>query len=158
MNTYLLLCVGWLGFSRVTKSWVSWQWFSQVTKSRVEIIAKSPHKWLKWVFTVTHILFNFLTIIYALIGNTNPLKHSSVAHFALFTKDDLFSLGIVTSTQSNLRRHTNSRYCLCEVIFVNCFCLRKLAQRWSSLGGEQQHWITISWGEWGSKPWLRGVW
>ena len=32
-----------------------------------------------------------------------------------------------------LWRHANARYWYCDVIFVDCQCTRKLAQRWSSL-------------------------
>ena len=85
------------------------------------------------VFTVTHTLINFLYAISALIEHTNPLKHSSVAHFAIFTVDGLFWLGIVTSLKFNLWRHANARYLHCDIIFVDCSCTHKLSQRRSSL-------------------------
>ena len=60
-------------------------------------------------------------------------KQSSIAHFATFAKDGLFRLGIVTSSQLIVRRHTNAGSWRCDVISVYCSCTRKLVQRRSLL-------------------------
>ena len=60
---------------------------------------------------------------------TNPLKQSSTGYFAIFAKDGIFLLGIVTSPQFNLWHHANAIYWHCDVIFVDCSCTRKLAKR-----------------------------
>ena len=74
------------------------QWFSRVTKSRVKIIGKSRHEWPKSLLAVTNALFYFLHAIWC-SEHTIPLKSSSIAHFAIVVKDDLFWLSIVTSSQ-----------------------------------------------------------
>ena len=83
----------------------------------------------KTVFTVTHALFYFSRAFYALMEHITLLNQLSV-HFA---KDGLYWLDIVTSSQFNLWHHPNTRYWHCDIIFVNCSCMHKLAQRRSSL-------------------------
>ena len=58
------------------------------------------------------------TLFYALIERTKPLKQSSIALFAIFSKYGLFWLGHMTSQQSNLWRHVNVRYWYCDVILT----------------------------------------
>ena len=101
------------------------QWFSLVTKSRVKIIGKSHHEWPKQsLFTVTNVLFYFLhnsakTIIDRSFRNCRQGRSFLILHCDATTVD--------------LWRHANARYQHCDVIFVDCSCTRKLAQRRSSL-------------------------
>ena len=90
------------------------------------------------VFTITYTMFYFLHAIGSLIEHTNLLKQSSIAHFIIFTKDGTFLLGIVTSPHFYLWRHANMKYCPCDVIFVYCSCMHKLAQRRSSLASDSR--------------------
>ena len=76
--------------------WIT-TWCHEWGDPAMKIIAESPHE----LYTVTQILlFYFLhAILYH--QHTNPLKTmlSSIAPFAIVTKDGLFSLSIVTSPQ-----------------------------------------------------------
>ena len=104
--------------------WRSYEWKSLPNR------LTSDENWY-WRQSIHH--FISYTLAYALIELTKPLKQSSIAHFAIFSKGGFFWLGTVTSPQTNLWRHANARYWHCGVIFLDCSCTRKVAQMRSSL-------------------------
>ena len=66
--------------------------------------------------------------------STIPLKWLSIANFAIVARDIAFSdIAFCDVTTVDLWRHANAGYWHCDVIFVDCSCTRKLAQRRSSL-------------------------
>ena len=78
---------------------VIYQWLSRVTKSRVQVIGKSYHEWLKKsLFKVANVLFHFLHVI-IFPEHSIPLKQSSIVHFAIVAKEDILWSSIVTSPQ-----------------------------------------------------------
>ena len=67
--------------------------------SLMKRFANDFHSWRmtqKSLFTVTNVLFYFLHPILC-SQHTNPLKHVSIAYFAIVAKDRIFWLSIVTS-------------------------------------------------------------
>ena len=95
----------------------------------MKIIGKSHYKRpKKLLFVVTNVL---LYLLHAILcpEYTIWLKQSTIAHFAIVAKHGLFWLSIATSLR--LICDVNARYCHC-VIFINCSCTRKLAQRRTS--------------------------
>ena len=108
------------------------QWFSRVTKSWVKIIAESPHEWQKSLFTVANVLFYFLHAILC-HEHTNPLRtiiERSIRHCC---QGRPFLTEHCDVTTIDLWRHETAKNWYCDVIFVDCHCTRKLAQRRSSL-------------------------
>ena len=102
---------------------MSYRKYRLFATSFVEITTESTHEWQKSVFTVMHALF----YVSQVPDRTN--KPSSVLHLAIFANDGLFWLGIVTASQFNLWRHANARRWYSDVVFVDCSCMLKLAQR-----------------------------
>ena len=80
----------------------------------------------KSLFMVTNVSLYFL--LFYVLNTQFHQKQSSIADFAIVTKDGLFWLCDVITVY--LWHHTKWH---CEVIFVDCFCMHKLAQRRSSL-------------------------
>ena len=86
----------------------------------------------KSLLTVKNVLFYFLHAIWC-PEHSIPPKQLSIADFAAVAKDSLFWFSIVTSRQllCDVTRMWDTS--VVTVIFVDCSCTRKLAQRRSSL-------------------------
>ena len=109
------------------------QWFSRVTKSRVKIIGKSTHEWPpKSLFTVTNVLFYFLHAVLC-PEDTIPLKRIIDNWFRHCRWGRSFLTYYCDVTTVDLWRHANLSYWHYYVIFVDCSCTRKLAQKRFSL-------------------------
>ena len=76
------------------------QWISRVSKSRMKIIGKSRHEWLKYRYSWQRI-YHFIsyTILYITLLTQHSAKQSSIAHFAIVTKGGVFWFSIVMSPQ-----------------------------------------------------------
>ena len=72
-------------------------------------------------------------------------------------KDGLFWLSIVISPQLILWHHANQRKWHCDVIFVNCSCMCKLAQCWSSLVNSNHEYPFPTTWYWQLRMWEIGV-
>ena len=86
----------------------------------------------KSLFTVTNVSFYFLHAI-SCHQHTNPLKTIIECWFRHCCKGRSFLTWYCDVTTIDLWRHAKARYCYCDVIFVDCYCTLKLAQRRSSL-------------------------
>ena len=86
----------------------------------------------KSLFTVTNVLFYFLHAILC-HEHTNPLRTIIEGSFRHSCQGRPFLTEHCDVTTIDLWRHANAKYWYCDVIFVNCHCTRKLAQRRSSL-------------------------
>ena len=116
------------------------QWFSLLTKSRV---AEFHYEWQKVDIHSNSYIILFLTHYLCPDRHIQPLKQSSIAHFPIFAKGGLFWLNIVTSPQFNLW-HANARHC--DVIFVDCSYMRKMAQKWSTLANNNLYYqFPVTW-------------
>ena len=115
--------------------------------SRVRRFDNDFHEWLshewkslpnrltgdkKSLFTVTNVLFYFLHAILC-HEHTNPLKTIIERPFRHCCQGWHFLTQHCDVTTIHLWRHANARNWHCDVIFVDCHCTRKLAQRRSSL-------------------------
>ena len=103
------------------------EWRSHEWKLLANRITSDP----KSLFTVTNVLFYFLHAIWC-PEHTIPLKQLSIAEFAIVAKDVFFLIQYCDVTTVDLWRHANVGHWHCDVIFVDCSCTRKLAQRRSS--------------------------
>ena len=65
--------------------------------------------------------------------HSNPLKTIIECPFRHCCRGRSFLTWYYDVTTIVLWRHANARYWYCDVIFVDCYCTRKLAQRRSSL-------------------------
>ena len=86
----------------------------------------------KSLFTVTNVLFYFLHAILC-HEHTNPLKTIIERSFRHCCQGWHFLTQHYDVITIDLWRHANARNWYCDVIFVDCHCTRKLAQRRSSL-------------------------
>ena len=86
----------------------------------------------KSLFTITNVLFYFLHAILC-HEDTNPLRTIIECSFRHCCQGRPFLTEHCDVTTIDLWRHANAKYWYCEVIFVDCHCTRKLAQRRSSL-------------------------
>ena len=102
------------------------EWRSHEWKSLAKIASRVTPKSL---FTVTNVLFYFLHAIWC-PEHTIPLKQLTIADFVIVAKNSLFWFSIVTV---DMWRHVNVGHWHCDVIFGDCSCTCKLAQRRSSL-------------------------
>ena len=71
---------------------VTCQWFSRVTKSRVKIIGKSPHEWLKYRYSRQRRYYFIYYTLFHVLNTPFRLKQPSIAHFAIVAKEGLFCL------------------------------------------------------------------
>ena len=91
----------------------------------------------KSVFTVTYTLFYFLhAILCPEHTKLKLLKHSSVAQFAIFTKDGV--------TSSHFTLPENASYCHWDIIFIDCSRTLQLGRKRSSLMNITTTWRSIS--------------
>ena len=106
----------------------SCHWFSRTTQLRVKIIGWSLREWPKIV--IHHTVFYFFHIILCSVNNRRSLISSA-------NKKTAFSNPVLwchpRTTQVDLWRHPNAGHWYCDVIFVDCSCVRKLTQSWYSL-------------------------
>ena len=98
------------------------QWFSRVTKSRVKIIAESPHECI--ILFLTRF---FMSWTDKSAKNYHPVLISPLLLRAVFSDLALWYHHNWSVTLANMR------YWYCDVIFIDCHCMRKLVQRRSSL-------------------------
>ena len=84
------------------------------------------------LFTVMNVLFYFLHAILC-HENTNPLRTIIERSFRHCCQGWPFLTEHCDVTTIDLWRHANAKYWYCDVIFVYFHCMRKLAQRRSSL-------------------------
>ena len=107
--------------------------FSRVTKSWVKIIGKPRHEWpKKSLFTITNVLFYFLHAILC-PEHTIPLKTIIDRSFRNCCQGWSFLMKHCDVTTVDLWRQVDATSWHCDVIFFDCSCMRKLAQRQTSL-------------------------
>ena len=86
----------------------------------------------KWQILIRHRMYYFISYVLFYVPNTHfRYKQPSTAHFTIATKGGLFQVSFCI--HHDLWRHAIGRYLHCDLIFVDCFCTRKLAQKRSSL-------------------------
>ena len=123
--------------------WNGMYWISNIYIRDIVIIwYKSSHEWKSLpnrlpsdkasLFTVTNIISNFLHAILR-HEHTNPLKTIIERSFHHCCQERLFVTHYCDITAIDLWCNANARYWYCDVIFVDCHCTRKLAQKRSSL-------------------------
>ena len=108
------------------------QLFSRVTKSRVKIIAKSPHEWRKIVINGNECIIVFLTSYFMWWTHKSAKNYHRALISPLLPRRPFLTerCDVITI---DLWRHVNAKYWYCDVLFVDCHCTLKLAQRRSSL-------------------------
>ena len=95
---FSLVTIPWITIFFVTHE-VICQWFSLVTSSLMKIIGKPPHKWPKSRYSRLRMYYFISYTLFYILSTSFRYKISLIAHFTIVTKDGLFWLNIVTSSQ-----------------------------------------------------------
>ena len=111
----------------------SWKSLPNCESSLVKIIAESPHEWKKIVIYGNECIILFFLHAILCYEHTNPLKTIIERSFRHCCQGWHFMTQHCDVTTIDLWCHANARNWYCDVIFVDCNCTRKLAQRRSSL-------------------------
>ena len=138
--TYGLLWMPIFVTHKMIWQWFFYEWWSYVWKSLPNHLMSDK----KISIHGNQYIILFLTHYSSPWWSTKACQNNH--YFAIFAKDRLFWLGIVTSLQFSLWCHVNARYWHCDVIFNDCSCKLKLVQMWSSLVNKNhEYWFPTMW-------------